>query len=140
MIISLTMDKTSQENLFYTIKAVLNGIIEDKKSDKESLEDLKNFNANINIGLQAEDNFILWINIMGDNGNFQINKGKLEEYDLELIADPEDLMYYANGTYSTVHMMLKKNRFGNRKLLLHKGTTGWNLGLLLKLPKILVLD
>ena len=39
-----------------------------------------------------------------------------------------------------VHMMTKKNRFGRRKLRFKKGTTGWNIGKLLILSKLLVLD
>jgi hypothetical protein len=134
------MDESSQTNLFYTIKAVINGIIEDKKENEKSREKLEDVNARLNIGLQTEEDFILWVNLIAENGTFQVERGQLDEYDLELIADPEDLMYFTNGTYSTLHMVFKKNRFGNRKLQINKGTTGWNLGLLLKLPKILVLD
>lgn len=134
------MDESSQANLFYTIKAVINGVIDDKKANEKMQEKLEDFNAKLNIGLQTENDFILWVNLIANNGNFQVERGKLDEYDLELIADPEDLMYFTNGTNSTLHMIFKKNRFGNRKLQINKGTTGWNLGLLLKLPKLLVLD
>lgn len=134
------MDESSQTNLFYTIKAVINGIIEDKNENEKSRKKLEDVNARLNIGLQTEEDFILWVNLIAENGKFQVERGQLDEYDLELIADPEDLMYFTNGTYSTLHMVFKKNRFGNRKLQINKGTTGWNLGLLLKLPKILVLD
>lgn len=54
------------------------------------------------------------------------------------MADPGDLLYFSNGTNSTVHMVTKKNRFGKRKLKIKKG--GRNLGKLLKISKILVLD
>jgi len=38
-------------------------------------------------------------------------------------------------------MVLKKNRFGFRKLRFSKGSSGKNnFGILLKLPKVLVLD
>jgi hypothetical protein len=57
------------------------------------------------------------------------------------MATPEDLMYFSNGENSTLNMMLKKNRFGERKLKYDKSSDGKrNFGLLLKLPKILVLD
>jgi hypothetical protein len=134
------MDKEAQENLFTTIKGVINGVIEDKKANPKNEKLFEDFNAQVILGLQVEEDFILWINLVAKNGDFEINKGRIEEYDLELIADPEDLMYFSNGTYSTLHMLFKKNRFGNRKLQANKGTTGRNLGLLLKLPKILVLD
>ncbi|TXT61143.1 MAG: hypothetical protein BAJALOKI1v1_1180014 [Promethearchaeota archaeon] len=134
------MIKEEEETLFYTIQAVINGVIEDKKENPKNKKLLEDIEGQINIGLHVEEDFILWINLVMKKGTFITKKGKLEEYDLELIADPEDLMYFLNGTYSTLHMLLKKNRFGNRKLQFNKGTSGSNFGLLLKLPKILVLD
>jgi hypothetical protein len=134
------MDKASQENLFYTIQGVIQAVIEDKKKSPKNREMLKEMEARINLGLQVEDDFILWVNFLIEKGDVRVYRGRLNEYDLELIADPEDLMYFSNGRYSTLHMLFKKNRFGNRKLQANKGTTGRNLGLLLKLPKILVLD
>jgi hypothetical protein len=50
------------------------------------------------------------------------------------------MMFFSNGENSTLHMMMKKNRFGERKLRFKKGTTGLNLGKLLKLSSLLVLD
>ena len=49
-------------------------------------------------------------------------------------------MYFTNGEYSTVKMMTGKNRFGKRKLRYKGGTTGRNMGKLLQLPKVLVLE
>ena len=70
-----------------------------------------------------------------------MNRGKLDEYDLELMSAPEDLMFISNGENSTVHMLLKKNRFGYKKLRFSKSSNGKrNLRILLKLSKILVLD
>ena len=69
-----------------------------------------------------------------------LERGKLEEYEFQLLATPEDLMYFCNGTNSTVHMVAKKNVFGKKKLRIQKGTTGRNLGKLLKLANILVID
>jgi len=92
------------------------------------------------MGLHVEEEFILWVNLVADGGNYSLNKGKLDEYELEIISDPEDLMYFTNGEYSTMKMMTGKNRFGKRKLRYKGGTTGRNMGILLKLPKVLVLD
>lgn len=134
------MDESAQENIFHAIKVAIESVVEEKKADEKTREKLEDINARLNIGLQDEEDDIFWVNLTIDNGNFQLNKGQFEEYDLELIAETEDLVYFVNGTYSTLHMIFRKNRFGNRKLQIHKGTTGWNLGLLLKLPKLLVID
>lgn len=135
------MEEFEKENLFITFKGVIESIIEDKQKNPKNLKNLNKFKAIINLGLQIHEDYIFWTNLIADDGNYALGKGKLDEYDLEIIADPEDLMYFSSGEYSTLHMMLKKNKFGFRKLRYKKGNTGKGyLGILLKLPKILVLD
>ncbi len=134
------MDVAAQETLFQTFKAVIEDVITDKRKNHKNSKTLDEFQARINIGLHVEEEVIIWVNLVANSGNYALNKGRLVEYDLELIADPEDLMYFTNGEYSTVKMMTGTNRFGKRRLRYSGGTTGRNLGKLLKLPKILVLD
>ena len=135
------MEESEKENLFITFKGVIESIIDDKRKNPKNVDMIDNFMATINLGLQVEEDFIFWVNLVAKNGSYALNRGKLDEYDLEIVSAPEDMMYFSNGQYSTIHMMLKKNRFGNRKLQFSKGSNEKrNLGLLLKLPKILVLD
>ncbi|MFW9800102.1 MAG: hypothetical protein ACFFD9_06685 [Candidatus Thorarchaeota archaeon] len=134
------MDEAAQETLFLTFRAVIEDVIADKRKNPRNTKNLNEFQARVNIGLHAEDDFILWVNLVADGGEYVLNKGKLDVYDLELIADPEDLMYFTNGQYSTIKMMTTRNRYGMRRLRYKGGTTGRNLGKLLKLPRILVLD
>jgi hypothetical protein len=136
----MTLDESAQETLFLTFKAVIEDVIADKRKNPKNTKTLAEFQARINIGLHVVEEFILWVNLVADNGKYSLNRGTLEEFDLELIADPEDLMYFTNGQYSTLKMMTSKNRFGKRRLRYKGGTTGRNMGKLLKLPKILVLD
>ena len=75
------------------------------------------------------------------NGMVDLTKGKLDQYDLEILATPEDLFFFSKGDNSILNMMMKKNRFGYRKLRYSKGSNGKrNIGKLLKLSKIIVLD
>ncbi|MFW9908505.1 MAG: hypothetical protein ACFFEF_08010 [Candidatus Thorarchaeota archaeon] len=136
----IMLDDAAQEILFNTFKAVIMDVIADKRKNPENAKILDEFEAKINLGLHVEEDFILWVNLVAEGGSFSLGKGKLSEFDLELISDPEDLLYFTNGEYSTVKMMTGKNRFGKRKLRYKGGTTGRNMGMLLKLPKILVLD
>ncbi|MFW9806919.1 MAG: hypothetical protein ACFFFK_09340 [Candidatus Thorarchaeota archaeon] len=130
------MDETQRETLFLTIKSVIDGIIADKKENPKNTKRLNSFEGRINIGLHVEEDEIVWINLVAKDGDYTVSRDKLEERDLELIADPEDLMFFCNGQYSVTHMMMKKNRFGKRKLRF----SGRAYGKLLALPKILVLD
>ena len=135
------MEKSEQENLFITFKGVIESIIEDKRKNPKNRELIDNFKIKLNIGLQVTKDFYLWVNVLAENGVYSVSKGKLTEYDLEVMASPEDMLYFSNGEYSTLHMMLKKNKFGYRKLRFTKSSYGKrNLGLLMKLSKILVLD
>jgi len=134
------MDAAAQETLFLTFKAVIEDVIADKRKNPKNIQTLDEFQARINIGLHVEEDFILWVNLIADGGNYVLGKDKLSSYDLEIICDPEDMMYFTNRQYSTIKMMTTKNRFGKRRLRYKGGTTGRNLGKLLTLPKVLVLD
>ncbi|NHJ20029.1 MAG: hypothetical protein EAX91_03725 [Candidatus Lokiarchaeota archaeon] len=135
------MEESEKENLFATFKGVIESIVLDKRDNPKNIKVLEDFQAKLNIGLHVEADFYFWVNLIAENGNYTVNRGKLNEFDLEIMATPEDLMYFSNGENSTLNMMLKKNKFRERKLKYEKSSTGKrNLGLLLKLPKILVLD
>jgi hypothetical protein len=135
------MDESEKNNLFITFQGVIESIIDDKRKYPKNIKTLNSLNARINLGLHIEEDYIFWVNLIAENGNYTLERDKLEEYDLEVISTPEDMMYFSNGENSTLHMILKKNRFGFRKLRFDKGSDGKrNLGLLLKLPKVLVLD
>ena len=135
------MQEKEKENLFITFQQTIESVIIDKKKNPKNEKQLNKFNARINLGLHVEEEFYLWMNLVAEEGNFTVNREKLKIYDLEVIATPEDLLYFTNGENSTLHMMIKKNEFGFRKLRFSKGSSGKrNLGILLKLPKILVLD
>lgn len=132
------MEESDKKNLFITFSGVINAIIEDKRKNPKNAKLLNSFEGVVNLGLQVEEDYYFWLNLIAKDGNYKIDRGRLENFDLELIADPGDLLYFSNGTNSTVHMVIKKNRFGKRKLRIKKG--GRNLGKLLKISKILVLD
>jgi hypothetical protein len=135
------MEESEKENLFITFRGVIESIIEDKKKNPKNLKLINGFKAKINLGLQIEKEFVFWLNLTAQEGIYKLSRGKAEQYDLEIISGPEDMMYFSNGEYSTLHMMFKKNRFGDRKLRFYKGSSGKrNFGILLKLSKILVLD
>jgi hypothetical protein len=135
------MEESEKENLFMTFQQVIESIIKDKRKNPKNRKLLNKFKAKINLGLQIEQDFYFWVNLLANDGHFSLNRGKLDEYDLELMSAPEDLMFFSNGENSTVHMMFKKNRFGYKKLRFSKGSSGKrNLGILLKLSKLLVLD
>ncbi|MFX1589189.1 MAG: hypothetical protein ACFFC1_13630, partial [Promethearchaeota archaeon] len=101
------MEEFEKENLFITFKGVIESIIDDKRKNPKNLRNLNKFKAKINLGLQIQEDYIFWVNLIANDGNYALSKGELDKYDLEIIADPEDLMYFSSGEYSTLHMIFK---------------------------------
>ena len=134
------MEESEKQNLFDTFKAVIESIVNEKKMVPKSKKKLDKLVAGVNLGLQIEKDYFFWLNLKAESGNFILNRGKLDDYDFQLLAAPEDLMFFCNGENSTIHMVTNKNRFGERKLKIQKGTTGRNLGKLLKFASLLVID
>ncbi|TFG22689.1 MAG: hypothetical protein EU532_14175 [Promethearchaeota archaeon] len=135
------MEESEKENLYLTFKGAIASIIEDKLKNPKNEKLIKSFKTKYNLGLQIEKDYYFWLNITAENGKYSLERGKLDEYDLEVLVVPEDLLYWLNRQNSTIHMMLKKNKFGYKKFRFEKGSDGKrNLGILLKLPKVLVLD
>lgn len=135
------MKDVEMENLFLTFKQTIDSIILDKQKNPKNEKLLNSFNSKINIGLHVETDFFLWVNLSAFEGTYDLKRGKLDHYDLEILATPEDLLFFSSGENSILNMMIKKNGFGYRKLRFSKGSTGKrNLGKLLKLSKIIVLD
>jgi len=135
------MEESEQENLFTTFQQTIESVIKEKRENPKNRKLLNKFKARVIIGLQIEEDYYFWVNLIANEGNYSLGKGKLDEYDLELRAAPEDLVFFVNGENSVINMVLKKNAFGYKKLRFAKGSTGKrNFGILLKLSKILVLD
>ncbi|MHA1526221.1 MAG: hypothetical protein ACTSQD_04260 [Promethearchaeota archaeon] len=134
------MEESEKQNLYDTFKAVIESIVNEKRQDPKSNKKLNKLIAGVNLGLQIEEDDYFWLNLKANDGKLVLEREKLEEYEFELLSTPEDLLYFCNGTNSTVHMVTKKNVFGKKKLRIQKGTTGRNLGKVLKLANILVID
>jgi hypothetical protein len=135
------MEDSEKENLYQTFKGAIKGIIDDKLKNPKNMELINNFKVRLNLGLQIEKDYYFWLHLIAENGNYTLERGKLEEYNLGVLVTPVDLMYWHNGQNSTFHMVTKKNKFGFKKFRFEKSHDGKrNLKILMKLPKVLVLD
>ncbi len=135
------MEEYEKENLYLNFKNVLESIIEDKRKNPKNLKILNKFKAIINLGYQMDKDFYFWCNLIAENGNYTLSRGKLDDYDVILRIAPEDALRYHSGEYSILHMMIKKNAWGFKKLRTEKGSDGKrHLGILMKFSKVFVLD
>jgi len=68
------MEEYEKENLFVTFKGVIESIIIDKRRNPKNNKMLDNFRAKLNMGLQTEEDFYLWVNLTAENGNTPLVK------------------------------------------------------------------
>ena len=129
------MDEAEKENLSNSFKQIVSCAIEEKKEipkwKKKLQKDLK-----VSFKLHVYPTEFLYINLILKDGSYTLNNGKIDDYDFEIKAKPEDLMWYSEGSYSLLKMTLTKNDFGHFRWELKKG--GRNLISLLMIANLLL--
>ncbi|OLS13011.1 MAG: hypothetical protein RBG13Loki_3371 [Promethearchaeota archaeon CR_4] len=132
------MDKADEERFFETFKSIIDSVVAEKRQNPKWQKTLDSFNATVQFKLRIDKDTYFLCHLVANGGNYEMKKGPVKKFDLELAATPEDLMNFANRTYSTTTMIMKKNVHGQKRLQIKKG--GRNLGKLLTLSKLLVLE
>ncbi|GAG80082.1 unnamed protein product, partial [marine sediment metagenome] len=79
------MEESDKKNLFITFSGVINAIIEDKRKNPKNTKLLNSFEGVVNLGLQVEEDYYFWLNLIAKDGNYKIDRGRLENFDLELM-------------------------------------------------------
>jgi len=129
------MDDAEKENLSDSFKQIVSCAIEEKKEipkwKKKLQKDLR-----VSFKLQVYPTEFLYVNLIIKDGSYNLSDGKIDDYDFEIQAKPEDLMWYSAGNYSLLKMTLTKNDFGQFRWELKKG--GRNLSSLLMIAKLLL--
>jgi putative sterol carrier protein len=132
------MQKGEENYFFETFQGIIDSVIAEKRQNKKWEKKLNSFNAVVQFKLRITQDTHYSCHLVAKGGNYEMKPGPVDNYDLELAATPDDLMYFTNKTYSTVAMFLKKNKYGETRLKVKKG--GRNLGKLLAVSKLLVLE
>ena len=132
---NLKMDDAEKENLSNSFKQIVSCAIEEKKEipkwKKKLQKDLR-----VCFKLQVYPTEFIYVNLIIKDGSYNLTDGEIDDYDLQIIAKPEDLMWYSAGNYSLIKMTITKNDFGHFRWELKKG--GRNLSSLLMVAKLLL--
>ena len=129
------MNEAEKENLSNSFKQIVSCAIEEKKDipkwKKKLQKDLR-----VSFKLQVYLTEFLYINLIIKDGSYNLTEGEIDDYDIQIKAKPEDLMWYSAGDYSLMKMTLTKNDFGHFRWELKKG--GRNLSSLLMIANLLL--
>jgi hypothetical protein len=129
------MNEDEQNNLFGTFEAVIMSAVNEKMTIPKWKKKLEKADIKANISLQVGQDEYFQTYLILDHGKAEFKAGHLDCFDIELIAAPEDMMWFSNKTYSTVTMITKKNEWGFPKLRAKKGMR--NIGKLLFVSGVL---
>ena len=131
------MDAEEKENLSNSFKGIVSCAIEEKKEIPKWKKKLqKDLRVSFKLHVYANPSEFLYINLLIKDGAYTLVEGQIDDYDFEIQAKPEDLMWYSAGNYSLLKMTLTKNDFGHFRWELKKG--GRNLFSLLMIANILL--
>ncbi|QEE14630.1 hypothetical protein DSAG12_00443 [Promethearchaeum syntrophicum] len=129
------MEKNEIENLSNSFKQIVSCAIEEKKEipkwKKKLQKDLK-----VSFKLHVYPTEFLYISLILKDGGYTLKNEEIDDYDFQIQAKPEDLMWYSAGNYSLMKMTLTKNDFGHFRWELKKG--GRNLFSLLMIANLLL--
>ena len=129
------MDEAEKENLSNSFKQIVSCAIDEKKEipkwKKKLQKELK-----VSFKLHVYPTEFIYVILSIKDGNYTLNDGEIDDYDFEIKAKPEDLMWYSAGNYSLMKMTLTKNDFGHFRWELKKG--GRNLFSLLMIASLLL--
>ena len=114
------MEKNEIENLSNSFKAIVSCAIEEKKEIPKWKKKLQK-DLNVSFKLHVYPTEFLYIALILKDGAYTLKNEKLDDYDFEIQAKPEDLMWYSEGSYSLLKMTLTKNDFGHFRWELKKG-------------------
>ncbi len=132
---NLKMDDAEKENLSNSFKQIVSCAIEEKKEipkwKKKLQKDLR-----VCFKLQVYPTEFIYVNLIIKDGSYNLTDEEIDDYDIQIKAKPEDLMWYSAGNYSLIKMTITKNDFGHFRWELKKG--GRNLSSLLMIAKLLL--
>jgi hypothetical protein len=125
-----------KDNLFQTFEGVMMSAAKEKMQMPQYKKKLEKSVIKVNFRLQIAQDEYFETNLVlqGDQSSF--NKGRLDDFDIEILAAPEDLMWFSANTRNTVHMITHKNQFGKKKMIIKNGFH--KISKLLLVSKVLV--
>ena len=85
------MQESEKTTIFEKLHTTIDRIINIKHEKFNFSKIFKRFKINVNLGLQTDSDDYYWITLAFNNGIYKLEPNKLSNYDLELIATPDDL-------------------------------------------------
>lgn len=114
----MPMNEEEQNNSFELFKDVIVTAIEEKQKIPKWKKKLDNADIKVNFKLLISEDEVVYTNLILNKGEFSVNREKLDDYTLEIVADPIDLVWFVSKEKNIVKMFTS-GKWKIKKMLLH---------------------
>ena len=112
------MSEEEQNNSFELFKDVVETAIQEKLKIPKWKKKLDTTIMNVNFKLLISEDEEVYTNLILNRGEYSVNRDKLEDYTIEIIANPLDLVWFVSKEKSILKMFLQR-KWKIKKLLVH---------------------
>ena len=115
------MPPMSEEELntsFELLKDVIETAIKEKYQIPKWKKKIDKANIRVNLKLLMSEEETVYTNLIIEKGQYSVNRDRLEDFTLEIIANPIDLVWFVGNETSIIKMFISR-KWKIKKLLLH---------------------
>ena len=112
------MSEEEANNSFELLKDVIETAIKEKYQIPKWKRKIDKANVRVNLKLLISEEETVYTNLIIEKGQYSVNKDRLEDYSLEIVADPIDLVWFV-GNETSIIKMFTSRKWKIKKLLLH---------------------
>ncbi|TFG18737.1 MAG: hypothetical protein EU530_08320 [Promethearchaeota archaeon] len=100
------MNPEEEENSFQLFKDVVVTAIQEKEKIPKWKKKLDAADVRVSFVLLVSEEDTAYVNLIINKGQYSINKERIEDYTIEIVADPVHLVGFVSKEYSILNMLL----------------------------------
>ena len=102
------MTEEEEQNSFELFKEVVETAIQEKLKIPKWKKKIDSTSMKVNFKLMINGVEEVYTNLILDKGQYSVNKDKVDDYTIEIVADPIDLVWFVSNEKSIVKMFLQR--------------------------------
>ena len=100
------MDPEEEENSFGLFQDVVVTAIQEKEKIPKWKKKLDAADLRVSFQLLVSEEDTFFVNLIINKGQYSVNKAKIEDYTIEIVADPVHLVGFVSKEYGILNMLL----------------------------------
>lgn len=102
----MPMNQEEEDNSFGLFKDVVTTAIQEKEKIPKWKKKLDAADLRVSFQLLVSEEDTFYVNLIINKGRYSINRERIEDYTIEIVADPVHLVGFVSKEYSILNMLL----------------------------------